>query len=72
MCIYFHVNVSYSRLCLLPACHSLTDSGQEVVQTAILTYGPRNSTNSQFCFDNDFISIIIYLHLFFAAFIPIP
>ena len=71
-CVYISMLMSATPdSCLLPACHSPTDSGQEAVQTSILTYGPRNSTNSQFCFDNDFISIIIYLHLFFAAVIPI-
>ena len=52
-----------SVLCL-PAAPPLIQ-GKKQVQTIILTYGPRSSTNSQFCFNNDFISLLLFICIYF-------
>ena len=65
-CVYTSMLMSAtpdSILCL-PATPPLIQ-GKKQVQSTILTYGPRNSTNSQFCFDNDFISLLLFICIYF-------
>ena len=67
-CVYTSMLMSAtpdSVLCL-PAAPPLIH-GKKQVQTTILTYGPRSSTNSQFCFDNDFISLLLFICIIFCS-----
>ena len=68
-CVYTSMLMSAtpdSVLCL-PATPLLIQ-GKKQVQTTILTYGPRSSTNSQFCFDNDFISLL-FICIYFLQYL---
>ena len=69
-CVYTSMLMSAtpdSVLCL-PAAPPLIQ-GKKQVQTTILTYGPRSSTNSQFCFDNDFISLLLFICIYFLQYL---